>query len=57
MSWKYNAIKTMEDRHHSLRSGHTVTKLHYIVVDKAWVQKVGADGIAGNLGRDGKTKA
>jgi hypothetical protein len=38
-------------------SGHNVTKLHYIIVDKAWARIVSADGVAGNLGRDGKTKA
>lgn len=54
LSWKYNAVKTMEYWHPRLWSDDTVTVLHYIV-DKPWECRVKADGIAGHLERDGKT--
>ena len=54
LPWKYNAIKTMEYWHPRLWSDDAVTVLHYIV-DKPWERRVREDGIAGHLGRDGKT--
>ena len=52
MSWKYNAIKTMRYWHPNIWHDDKVVVLHYIV-DKPWSKRVGVDGVAGYLGRDG----
>ena len=54
MPWKYNAVKTMENWHRNIWRDEEVHGLHYIV-DKPWQKRVASDGIAGYLGRDGKT--
>ena len=54
MGWQYNAIKTMRYWHPNLWHDEEVVCLHYIV-DKPWVKRVGEDGVAGYLGRDGVT--
>ena len=54
LPWKYNALKTMENWHPNIWRDEEVHGLHYIV-DKPWERRVGSDGIAGHLGRDGKT--
>ncbi|KAI4137911.1 MAG: hypothetical protein L6R39_007050 [Caloplaca ligustica] len=54
LSWKYNALKTMENWHRNIWRDEEVKGLHYIV-DKPWERRVASDGVAGHLGRDGKT--
>ncbi|KAI4177559.1 MAG: hypothetical protein LQ346_007661 [Caloplaca aetnensis] len=54
LSWKYNALKTMENWHRNIWRDEEVMGLHYIV-DKPWEKRIASDGIAGHLGRDGKT--
>lgn len=54
VSWKYNALKTMENWHRNIWRDEEVMGLHYIV-DKPWDRRVASDGIAGHMGRDGKT--
>ncbi|KAL8698576.1 MAG: hypothetical protein Q9201_006493 [Fulgogasparrea decipioides] len=54
LSWKYNALKTMENWHPNIWRDEEVRGLHYIV-DKPWARRVASDGIGGHLGRDGKT--
>ena len=54
LSWKYNALKTMENWHPNIWRDEEVKGLHYIV-DKPWNRRVASDGIGGHLGRDGKT--
>lgn len=54
LSWRYNAIKTMENWHRNIWRDDHVAILHYIV-DKPWQRRVASDGIGGHLGRDGKT--
>lgn len=54
VSWKYNALKTMENWHPNIWRDEEVRGLHYIV-DKPWERRVASDGIGGHLGRDGKT--
>jgi inositol 3-alpha-galactosyltransferase len=50
LSWKYNAIKTMEYCHPEMWSDDTVIVLHYII-DKLWDRRVRDDGIWGVTGR------
>ncbi len=54
LSWKYNALKTMENWHRNIWRDDEVMGLHYIV-DKPWQRRVASDGVGGHLGRDGKT--
>lgn len=54
VGWHYNALKTMRYWHENMWSDDEVKNLHYIV-DKPWSQRVGRDGVAGYLGRDGAT--
>lgn len=54
VGWQYNAIKTMRYWHASMWDHTKVKNLHYIV-DKPWSERVGSDGVAGYLGRDGVT--
>ncbi len=54
LSWKYNALKTMRYWHPRIWSDDKVVVLNYIV-DKPWERQVSHDGIAGHLGRDGRT--
>ncbi|KAI4243706.1 MAG: hypothetical protein L6R40_003319 [Gallowayella cf. fulva] len=54
LSWKYNALKTMQNWHPNIWRDAEVCGLHYIV-DKPWEKRVASDGVAGHLGRDGKT--
>ncbi|KAK8861262.1 hypothetical protein IAR55_002081 [Kwoniella newhampshirensis] len=54
VGWRYNAIKTMRYWHPDMWRDHEVVVLHYIV-DKPWAKKVGEDGVAGYLGKDGVT--
>ena len=54
LSWKYNALKTMENWHTNIWRDAEVKGLHYIV-DKPWQKRIASDGVAGHLGRDGKT--
>jgi inositol 3-alpha-galactosyltransferase len=54
LSWKYNALKTMRYWHPRIWRDDKLVVLHYIV-DKPWERKLGPNGIAGHLGRDGDT--
>lgn len=54
VGYQYNALKTMRYWHPEMWKGEEIRNLHYIV-DKPWSERVGADGIAGYLGRDGVT--
>lgn len=54
VGWKYNALKTMRYWHEQMWDDTEVRNLHYIV-DKPWNKRIGHDGIAGYLGRDGVT--
>lgn len=54
IGWQWNAIKTMRYWHPNIWRDEEVKVLHYIV-DKPWEKRVGKDGIAGYLGRDGVT--
>jgi lipopolysaccharide biosynthesis glycosyltransferase len=54
LGWQYNALKTMRYWHPSFWQDSEVRNLHYIV-DKPWNQRVGSDGVAGYLGKDGVT--
>lgn len=54
LGWEYNALKTMQYWHTNMWDDAKVRNLHYIV-DKPWNQRVGGDGVAGYLGRDGVT--
>jgi len=54
LSWKYNALKTMNYWHPRIWSDEKLVILHYIV-DKPWERQVSANGVAGHLGRDGET--
>lgn len=54
IGWEFNAIKTMRYWHPNMWSDEKVVVLHYIV-DKPWTKRVGQDGVAGYLGKDGVT--
>ena len=54
VGWQYNALKTMRYWHPNFWKDDEVRNLHYIV-DKPWSKRVGSDGAAGYLGRDGVT--
>ncbi|WWD16840.1 hypothetical protein CI109_101272 [Kwoniella shandongensis] len=54
VGWQYNAIKTMRYWHPDMWRDDEVVVLHYIV-DKPWSKRVGEDGVAGYLGKDGET--
>jgi inositol 3-alpha-galactosyltransferase len=54
LGWQFNALKTMRYRHENIWRDEEVVCLHYIV-DKPWAKRVGGDGVAGYLGRDGVT--
>lgn len=54
LGWEYNALKTMRYWHPDMWEDVEVRNLHYIV-DKPWNGRVGEDGVAGYLGRDGVT--
>jgi inositol 3-alpha-galactosyltransferase len=54
VGWNYNALKTMRYWHRHMWLDTDVKNLHYIV-DKPWTKRVGQDGVAGYLGRDGIT--
>ncbi|KAK4986966.1 hypothetical protein LTR66_007722 [Elasticomyces elasticus] len=54
LGWQYNALKTMRYWHPNIWRDDEVVCLHYIV-DKPWAKRVGDDGVAGYLGRDGET--
>lgn len=54
LGWQHNALKTMRYCHSYMWRDEEVRKLHYIV-DKPWSKRVGEDGVAGYLGRDGVT--
>jgi hypothetical protein len=54
LSWKTNALKTWRYWHPNIWRDDQVAVLHYIV-DKPWAARVGADGTAGYLGKDGET--
>lgn len=54
VGWQYNALKTMRYWHTNIWRDDEVVCLHYIV-DKPWTKRVGDDGVAGYLGRDGVT--
>lgn len=54
IGWQYNALKTMRYWHPKIWMDDEVRNLHYIV-DKPWSKRVGSDGVAGYLGRDGAT--
>jgi inositol 3-alpha-galactosyltransferase len=56
VGWKYNALKTMRYWHQNLWEDEEVKNLHYIV-DKSWSKRIGSDGVAGHLGKDGVTHA
>jgi len=54
VGWQFNALKTMRYWHENIWRDDEVVCLHYIV-DKPWAKRVGDDGVAGYLGRDGTT--
>ncbi|KAF2669725.1 nucleotide-diphospho-sugar transferase, partial [Microthyrium microscopicum] len=54
LSWRYNALKTMRYWHPDIWRDNEIVALHYIV-DKPWTARIGEDGSAGYLGRDGET--
>lgn len=54
LSWKTNALKTWRYWHTNVWRDDQVAVLHYIV-DKPWAARVGEDGTAGYLGKDGET--
>ncbi|KAF2716940.1 glycosyltransferase family 8 protein [Polychaeton citri CBS 116435] len=54
LSWQYNALKTMRYIHPNIWRDEEVICLHYIV-DKPWARRIGKDGKAGLIGRDGIT--
>ncbi|PQE16729.1 hypothetical protein CJF30_00003439 [Rutstroemia sp. NJR-2017a BBW] len=54
VGWKYNALKTWRYWHPDMWRDDQVSCLHYIV-DKPWSKRIGADGKAGYLGKDGET--
>lgn len=54
IGWQYNALKTMRYWHTNIWRDDEVVCLHYIV-DKPWARRIGPDGVAGYLGRDGVT--
>ncbi|PSK56524.1 hypothetical protein B9Z65_6148 [Elsinoe australis] len=54
VGWQYNALKTMRYWHENIWRDEEVVVLHYIV-DKPWAKRIGEDGTAGYLGRDGET--
>lgn len=54
IGWQYNAFKTHRYWHPEAWRDEEVRALHYIV-DKPWAKRVGEDGVAGYLGRDGVT--
>lgn len=54
VSYVYNALKTMQYWHPDMWRDEDVVVLHYIV-DKPWAKRIGPDGVAGYLGRDGIT--
>lgn len=56
IGWQYNALKTMRYWHPNIWRDEEVVCLHYIV-DKPWAKRIGPDGIAGYLSRDGVTHA
>lgn len=56
LGYQYNALKTMRYWHPRMWHNDEVKNVHYIV-DKPWSKRVGPDGIAGYLGRDGETHA
>jgi inositol 3-alpha-galactosyltransferase len=54
VGYQYNALKTMRYWHPEMWRDDEVKNLHYIV-DKPWSKRIGEDGVAGYLGRDGET--
>ncbi|KAI0135352.1 glycosyltransferase family 8 protein [Daldinia grandis] len=54
LGWQYNALKTMKYWHPNIWRDEEVVCLHYIV-DKPWAKRIGEDGIAGYMRRDGTT--
>lgn len=54
VGWRYNALKTMRYWHSDMWDDGDVKNLH-LIVDKPWSKRVGSDGVAGYLGRDGVT--
>lgn len=54
LGWQFNALKTMRYWHENIWRDEEVVVLHYIV-DKPWASRIGDDGRAGYLGRDGAT--
>lgn len=54
LGWQFNALKTMRYWHPNIWRDEEVVCLHYIV-DKPWASRIGEDGVAGYLGRDGET--
>ncbi|SMQ46777.1 unnamed protein product [Zymoseptoria tritici ST99CH_3D1] len=54
VGWQFNAVKTGRYWHAESWRDEEVRVLHYIV-DKPWERRVGEDGTAGYLGRDGVT--
>ncbi|KAH6684216.1 hypothetical protein B0J14DRAFT_664025 [Halenospora varia] len=54
VGWQYNALKTWRYWHPEMWRNEEVRNLHYIV-DKPWSKRIGDDGKAGYLGKDGET--
>jgi inositol 3-alpha-galactosyltransferase len=54
IGYQYNAFKTMRYWHPEMWRDEEICNVHYIV-DKPWSKRVGSDGIAGYLGKDGET--
>ena len=54
IGWQYNASKTNRYWHPASWRDDEVRGMHYIV-DKPWDKRIGPDGVAGYLGRDGVT--
>jgi alpha-N-acetylglucosamine transferase len=54
LGWQWNAVKTHRYWHSEVWRDEEIRALHYIV-DKPWAKRIGKDGVAGYLGRDGTT--
>jgi inositol 3-alpha-galactosyltransferase len=54
LGYQYNATKAMRWWHKEMWRDEEVRNFHYMV-DKPWKERIGPDGRAGYLGRDGET--
>lgn len=57
LGWQWNAIKTHRYWHPNLWCDDGLVRALHYIVDKPWQKRIGSDGVAGHLGRDGVTHA